>query len=253
MASSEQFHPWHAWRALPCCWCGGRLGPCAVRKPPPLPRRANGRLGRLLIVLMLIDAEVLQLPLLYLSVASSSRPASATTTYIQWRCARTRWEAWIRFFWRASRARRQPHVTTGPSGCWRYFCSETKARLRRMGRFRPQRSPGYNAALAGRGTEQHPAAQRRLLTFELSTTGQALERLVALGIAREAPAARRNRFFATTPICDPQRGRPLLTQPGSKAGAQDWPNHLIMCRFRGRFALFFGLNAAVGGRSSLRL
>jgi len=171
----------------------------------------NGRLGRLLIVLMLIDAEVLQLPLLYLSLFFKQH-RSRYYDLLNGVRQNGDWEAWIDFFLEGVESTATAAVTTAQR-LLALFCSD-EARLSGMGRSGPSVRQVY-AALCRRALNsigQLSAA----CDLSFPTTGKALERLVATRYR-----AGKHRRPAQSPFClrrlsgDPQRGRgAALTQPG---------------------------------------
>jgi len=151
----------------------------------------NGRVGRLLITLMLCDAGVLREPLLYLSLYLQQHRA----TYYELLDRVRRdgdWEAWMEFFLEGVRA-----TATG--------AVETSQRL--AGMFVADRglisSRGRMAASALR---VHEALKARPITsiaavsrasgLSFPTASSATRLLVDLGIARELTGKRRNRLFA---------------------------------------------------------
>ena len=151
----------------------------------------NGRVGRLLVTLLLCDAGVLREPLLYLSLYFKQHRA----TYYEL-LGRVRqdgdWEAWMEFFLEGVRATAIGAV-------------ETSQRLARM--FQADRglisSRGRRAASALRVHDvlkARPitslAAISRTTGLSFPTASSATKLLVELGIARELTGKRRNQLFA---------------------------------------------------------
>jgi len=151
----------------------------------------NGRVGRLLVTLLLCDAGVLREPLLYLSLYFKQHRA----TYYEL-LGRVRqdgdWEAWMEFFLEGVRATAIGAV-------------ETSQRL--AGMFEADRelisSRGRRAASALRVHEvlkARPitslAAVSRTTGLSFPTASSATKLLVELGIARELTGKRRNQLFA---------------------------------------------------------
>ena len=121
----------------------------------------NGRLGRLLIVLMLIEGGVLRQPLLYLSLFFKQH-RSRYYELLDGVRQQGDWEAWINFFLEGVEHTASAAVVTA---------------LRR----RPLTSTRQLQELSG-------------LSFP--TAGKAIETLVELGLAREITGGRRHRLFA---------------------------------------------------------
>lgn len=151
----------------------------------------NGRLGRLLIVLMLIEAGVLQQPLLYLSLffkQHRSRYYELLDVVRQ----QGDWEAWLEFFLEGVESTASAAVATAQRLLALFHTDE--ARLEELGRSGPSVRLGY-AALRRRpltSTKQ----LKELSGLSFPTAGKALEILVELGIAREITGGQRNRLFA---------------------------------------------------------
>jgi len=111
---------------LPClCWLRAALRPCfaAFRKTIPTPSSTdNGPTGRLLIVVMLIDAEVLQLPLSIFSLFFQAAPQPLLDLLNGVR-QNGDWEALDRFLPEGVEEHGDTAVDNGPASCLRYFCS----------------------------------------------------------------------------------------------------------------------------------
>jgi len=151
----------------------------------------NGRLGRLLIMLMLIEAGVLQQPLLYLSLFFKEH-RSRYYELLDGVRQQGDWEAWIDFFLEGVESTASAAVTTAHR-LLELFRSD-EARLKGLGRSGPSVRLGY-AALRRRpltGTKQ----LKELSGLSFPTASKAIETLVDLGIAREITGGRRNRLFA---------------------------------------------------------
>ncbi len=151
----------------------------------------NGRLGRLLIVLMLIDAGVLQQPLLYLSLFFKQH-RSRYYELLDGVRQQGDWEAWIDFFLEGVETTASAAVATAHR-LLELFRSD-EARLEGLGRSGPSVRLGY-AALRQRpltSTKQ----LKELSGLSFPTASKAIEALVALGIAREITGGQRNRLFA---------------------------------------------------------
>ena len=151
----------------------------------------NGRLGRLLIVLMLIEARVLQQPLLYLSLFFKQH-RSRYYELLGGVRQNGDWEAWLDFFLEGVENTATAAVATAHRLLALFRVDE--ARLVGLGRAGPSVRQVY-AILCQRplnSISQIKAASG--LSF--STTSKATEILVALGIVREITGGRRNRLFA---------------------------------------------------------
>ena len=151
----------------------------------------NGRLGRLLIVMMLIDAGVLQQPLLYLSLFFKQHRRRYYELLDGVR-QQGDWEAWLGFFLEGVESTASAAVATAQRLLALFHTDE--ARLEELGRSGPSVRLGY-AALRRRpltSTKQ----LKELSGLSFPTAGKALEILVELGIARDITGGQRNRLFA---------------------------------------------------------
>lgn len=152
----------------------------------------NGRLGRLLIPLILVEAGVLQEPLLYLSVFFKRH---RQTYYELLQQVRTHgdWEAWLLFFVDAIAATANQAVSTAQQ--LTALLVQDKARLAALGRLAGSATQLLDALFA------HPIANINALTAATgltpATIGKALDALEnQLGIVRELTGLKRNRVYA---------------------------------------------------------
>jgi Fic family protein len=151
----------------------------------------NGRLGRLLIVLMLINAGVLQQPLLYLSLFFKQH-RSRYYELLNGVRQNGDWEAWIDFFLEGVESTATAAVTTAHRLLALFRSDEAK--LGGLGRSGPSVRQVF-AALCRRPLNsigQLSAA----CDLSFPTAAKALEALVKLGIAREITGGQSNRLFA---------------------------------------------------------
>ena len=150
----------------------------------------NGRLGRLLIVLMLIDAGVMQEPLLYLSLFFKEHRGRYYELLNGVR-QHGDWEAWVDFFLEGVANTATAAVSTAHR-LLELFQSD-QARLNGLGRSGPSARQVF-AALCRRPLN---SIGQLSVGCDLSfpTTAKALDTLVELGIAREITGGRRNRIF----------------------------------------------------------
>lgn len=161
----------------------------------------NGRLGRLLITLMLIEGGILAKPLLYLSVFLKRHRED----YYDW-LSRVRnrgdYEGWLGFFLRGVRdvsveatdtarrilAMRTEHLALVQSGSSSRFAPMLLERL--------LEAPAISASqAAGRLDVSYPTANSLIAEFE------------ELGLLREITGRRRNRVFLYQPYIDQLGGR----------------------------------------------
>ncbi|MCT0212051.1 MULTISPECIES: Fic family protein [unclassified Synechococcus] len=151
----------------------------------------NGRLGRLLIVLVLIDAGVLQQPLLYLSLFFKQHRSRYYELLEEVR-RQGDWEAWIDFFLEGIVTTASSAVATAHR-LLALFSSD-EARLTGLGRSGPSVRRIFQAL------RQRPLTSigqiRAMSGLSFPTISKAIETLVELGIAREITGGRRNRLFA---------------------------------------------------------
>lgn len=150
----------------------------------------NGRLGRLLIALLLHESGILSEPLLYLSLYLKQHRA-AYYEHLDRVRSHGDWEAWIEFFLEGVEQTAQGAV-------------DTAQRLAALFQTDTQRTQdaGRGAASALRlltALRERPLSnlgglcQQTGMTFP--TASKAMQGLIALGIARELTGQRRNRVF----------------------------------------------------------
>ena len=151
----------------------------------------NGRLGRLLIVLMLVDAGVLGQPLLYLSLFFKQH-RSRYYELLDGVRQNGDWEAWIAFFLEGVESTASGAVATAERLLELFHADG--ARLVGLGRSRASVQQCYLALRRRPLTSINKLKQLSDLSFP--TASKAIETLVGLGIAREITGGRRNRLFA---------------------------------------------------------
>jgi len=150
----------------------------------------NGRLGRLLITLLLVSEGVLREPLLYLSLYFKVHRKSY---YDLLQRVRTDgdWEAWLSFFMRGVRETAEGAVATAQRLA-KIFLAD-RARIESFGRI------AGSALRVHHALEQHPiqtittATERTGLT--VPTVTAVMKSLEAAGIVRELTGKRRGRVF----------------------------------------------------------
>jgi Fic family protein len=151
----------------------------------------NGRLGRLLITLMLCEAGVLREPTLYLSLYFKVRRADYYRLLQEVR-ENGAWEAWMEFFLAGVRDTANQAVDTAREIIALF--DEDRGSIQTLGR---------SAASVFR---VHDLMQRRpIITIQaaskelklsLPTVGKSLEHLINIGIVRELTGKQRRRVFA---------------------------------------------------------
>jgi Fic family protein len=150
----------------------------------------NGRLGRLLITLLLVADGVLQEPLLYLSLYFKS---NRQTYYDLLQRVRTDgdWEAWISFFMRGVKETAEGAVTTAQRLAKLF--KEDRERIEKLGRV------AGSALRVHYALQQHPiqtintATERSGLT--VPTVTAVMKLLETTGIVRELTGKQRGRVF----------------------------------------------------------
>ena len=150
----------------------------------------NGRLGRLLIVLILIDGELLHQPLLYLSLFFKQH---RSRYYELLNLVRHKgdWEAWLAFFLEGVESTASAAVITAHRLLALFRADE--ARLVDLGRSGPSVRQVFSALCQRPLTSIGAVSERAGISFP--TASKAIEQLVGLGIVREITGGRRNRLF----------------------------------------------------------
>lgn len=174
----------------------------------------NGRVGRLLITLLLCERDILPTPLLYLSAFFE---ATRTDYYQGLRHVTERgdWEGWLQYFLNGvarqsedalSRAERlNAHLET-----WRHLLTaqaNTRVALQMLDLL------GANPFLTPRGAEQK-------LNLAYNTVMRAIGQLQAHGIVLATSAARRDRVFCAKALLD------ILEEPARLTPAESPPPSL---------------------------
>ena len=151
----------------------------------------NGRLGRLLIALLLHDQGMLQQPLLYLSLYFKAHRAEYYALLDGVRRSGD-WESWIDFFLEGVAQTAEGAVAT-VRHLDALFASDAQ-RVQALGR------PAANALRVHRAFCQRPVLNLTSLTaaahLTFPTATAAVNRLVSIGVLRELTGRRRNRLFA---------------------------------------------------------
>jgi Fic family protein len=150
----------------------------------------NGRVGRLLITLLLCSENVLQQPLLYLSLYFKQH-RDAYYDHLQRVRTEGAWEAWLEFFLEGIVAVASSATETARR--IRRLVESDRSRIHTTGRgaasaLRVHEHAGRHVALTATST----AAQ---LGLSVPTVNAALARLESLEILREATGRRRGRVF----------------------------------------------------------
>ena len=151
----------------------------------------NGRVGRLLITLLLCEAGMLKEPLLYLSLYLRQHREEYYDLLQQVRLTGD-WEAWIAFFLEGVRETAESAVTTARQ-LVEMFASD-RATIE-QGNNRVNSTLHVHEALKDRMILSiSEASERTGVAFP--TASKAIEQMVKLGIVREITGRRRNRLFA---------------------------------------------------------
>ncbi len=150
----------------------------------------NGRVGRLLIALLLCERGVLREPMLYLSLFFKTHRQA----YYE-RLNRVRfdgdWEAWLDYFAEAVTVTAGQAVGTAQR--LEAMASRDRERIRELGRAADS-ALRVHRELLRRPLARSPELTRRTGLTAL-TVNRALENLCTLGIAREITGRKRNRVF----------------------------------------------------------
>ena len=157
----------------------------------------NGRLGRLLIPLILVHEGVLREPLLYLSLYFKNH-RSDYYEMLQRVRLHGDWEEWLWFFATAVRYAASQAVDTAKA--LTALGEADRERLRSLGRLAPS-ALQVHRAMFGRPVTTIPTV---CATTGQSphTVGKMLDAMVGLGLVREVTGMKRNRIYEYTAYLD---------------------------------------------------
>lgn len=151
----------------------------------------NGRLGRLLITLLLCEQEVLQQPMLYLSLYFKTHSQYYYELLNNVRLTGD-WEAWLDFFAEAVIVTATQAVETAQQLL--DLANKDRANIIELGR------AAASIVQVHRVLIEHPIATSGLIVEKTgithATVNKALEHLVRLGIVTELTKQKRNRLFS---------------------------------------------------------
>ena len=157
----------------------------------------NGRLGRLLITLLLCEHKVLRQPMLYLSLYFKTHRQHYYELLNNVRQTGD-WEAWLDFFAEAVAITATQAVETARQLL--DLSNQDRDKISRLGR------AAASSLRVHRVLMQHPIATSGLLAqrtgITVATVNRALGHLEQLGIIRELTAQKRNRLFSYTRYVD---------------------------------------------------
>ena len=169
----------------------------------------NGRVGRLLITLMLCDAGLLREPLLYLSLYFKRNRSTYYRLLGDIRHTGD-WEAWLRFFLEGVREVAEAAVATARAASEKI--AEDQARIGQLGR------RASSALRVHRSLVERPASNignlARQTGLSAPTVAAALRVLEGLGIVREVTGRQRGRVFTY------ERYLAVLRESASERGAE---------------------------------
>ena len=151
----------------------------------------NGRIGRLLITLLLSERRILRQPLLYLSLYFKQRRGDYYDLLNQVRLTGD-WEAWIGFFLTGVRTTADEAVST-VRRLAEMFETDRASIERRAGRRAGSALRVHGALKARPVLSLSDAANRASLAFP--TASSAMNLLIDIGIAREITGRSRGRLF----------------------------------------------------------
>lgn len=150
----------------------------------------NGRLGRLLITLLLCEGKVLKEPMLYLSLYFKMHRQHYYTLLNDVRI-NGNWEAWLEFFAEAIIVTATQAVETAIHLV--ELSNRDSSKIRKIGRAAESASKIHHALM------EHPIATSNLLVEKTklspATVNKALVHIEQLGIIRELTTQKRNRIF----------------------------------------------------------
>lgn len=153
----------------------------------------NGRLGRVLVVLMLVDFQVLRQPLLVLSLFFKQHRSQYYALLDQVR-QEGDWEAWLTFFLEGVQCTATAAVAMVCRLQELFKSDEARLAQADLGR------SGLSVRQVFQALCQRPltsiGALKEQTSVSFPTAAKAMDHLVALGIARETTGGRRNRLFA---------------------------------------------------------
>jgi Fic family protein len=151
----------------------------------------NGRVGRLLISLLLCEQQVLREPMLYLSLYFKTHRRYYYELLNNIRETGD-WEAWLDFFAEAVSATATQAVETAQQLV--FLSNQDRDRIGTLGRAAP------SALQIHRVLMEHPIATSKWLVektgLTAATVNKSLANLEQLGIVRELTAQKRNRLFS---------------------------------------------------------
>jgi Fic family protein len=151
----------------------------------------NGRLGRLLVTLLLIADGVLRQPLLYLSLYLK-RHRDDYYDYLQRTRTAGDWESWLRFFLEG--VTEVAASTTRTTADLVALVDRDRQRVQQMGRASATAARVHDRLV--REIVGRPAQIAQALELSEPPVYQALARLEALGIVREVTGRQRGRVYA---------------------------------------------------------
>jgi len=151
----------------------------------------NGRLGRLLITLILCEQKVLQAPMLYLSLYFKTHRKYYYELLNNVRLTGN-WEAWLNFFAEAVIVTADQAVDTAQQ--LHNLSNEDQDKINELGR------AAKSTLLVHRALMEHPISTAGSLVKKTGSTAatvnKSLGHLERLGIVRELTARKRNRLFS---------------------------------------------------------
>lgn len=150
----------------------------------------NGRVGRLLVTLLLCDASILRDPLLYLSLYLKQNRAAYYDLLDRVRRDGD-WEAWLAFFLEGVRQTSDGAVSTARRLSMMF--AEDRARIESSGRRASSALRVHEAIKARPILSMREVSRASGMSFP--SVSSAMESLVDLKIARELTGKRRNRLF----------------------------------------------------------
>jgi Fic family protein len=153
----------------------------------------NGRLGRLLIALLLFNSGVLHQPILYLSLYFKARRADYYRLLQEVR-ENGAWEAWMEFFLTGVADTAGQALASARELL--KICADDAGKIKALGRSAPTALQVHGFLQRRPVTTIKSAAHD--LNLSIPTVGKALDLLRAAGIVREATGQRRDRVFAYT-------------------------------------------------------